>query len=234
MTNVWFIRHGESTANIGGATRTAEEAYLTERGRREAKAVAEYLKASNMRLSRIISSRYIRALQTAQATQKYFPCADFAIRSVHEFDYLTLPRDVLTTSAERSPLVKKFWDMCDPFYRDREKAESFADFIGRVKHMLLDLQGYNEDKLIVIFSHYQFIQAVRWLLQSDRYIDTSRLKKDEMRDFFEFLDATYIHNGAVLKTFLSQRERYVWPDIETAHLSASASEAKLLYTDVLA
>jgi broad specificity phosphatase PhoE len=220
MSNVWFIRHAECIANVGEATKTADEAQLTSKGWQEADCVADYLlNTSRGELTRIISSHYRRALQTARPTRNYFERAIFETElPVHEFDYLALSSNVSTTSADRSPLVKKFWQQCSPIYRHEKKAESFRDFIGRVESVLNKLQGYEEDQLIVVFSHHQFIQAVRWLLQSGKEIRASNLGPGEMNDFHEYINDSPIPNGAILKTTIRRGVCEVLPHIEISHL----------------
>jgi hypothetical protein len=185
---------------------------------------------SELTPTRIISSRYERALQTAQVTQERFSGVAFEIWSVYEFEYLALPDNVSTTSVERSPLVKDFWNRCDPHYRHREKAESFADFIDRVQCILKNLQEYDEDRLIVVFSHHQFIQAVRWLLRSGRNIQVGNVQPGDMRNFYEFLNTTFIPNGAILKTFLSREKNCAQSTLEIEHLhkNLNLSAASLL------
>src|SRR6266700_4817704 len=221
MMDVWFIRHGECTANIGDATSSAHEAHLTARGWQEAYAIADYLShLPEHKLTRIISSPYIRARQTALATQDMLGVKNVETLPVQEFNYLALPNRVSTTSAQRSPLVKDYCERCKPFYRHRDKAESFADFIDRVQNVLNKLQGqkYKEDMLIVVFSHHQFMLAIRWLLEREGEIHPGNLRSSEMREFYAFAKNGHIPNGAIVKTALSQNEYHLWPEIEISHL----------------
>lgn len=221
MKDVWFIRHGQCTANIGDATRSAHEAHLTARGWQEAYAIADYLSyLPEHKLTRIISSPYIRARQTALATQDLFGIKSVETLPVQEFNYLALPNKVSTTSAQRSPLVKDYWERCKPLYRHRDRAESFADFIGRVQSVLNKLRGqkYKEDTFIVVFSHHQFMQAIRWLLEREGEIYARDLQPSEMRDFHTFAKSCPIPNGAIVKAAFSQNKYYLWPEIETSHL----------------
>src|SRR5690348_16995820 len=119
MPDVWFIRHGECTANIGEATRTAQEAHLTPRGWDQARQVAHYLHKHLCGQSfKIITSSYLRAQETAEPTRRVFPKAPCDIsEKVREFDYLSLPTNILTTSNDRASLVNMFWQRNDPDFR---------------------------------------------------------------------------------------------------------------------
>lgn len=220
MADVWFIRHGECTANVGEATKTAAEAGLTSRGYEQAVLVAKYLQAeADKKLTRIISSPYQRALQTARPARVSFAQALFEIKSVEEFNYLSLPEDVRTTSADRLPLVKDYWERSDPYYQHREHAESFASFVWRVQRVLTELRACEQDELIIVFSHQQFIQGVRWVLQREREQCQTRLQADDMRQFYQFLANSALPNCAILKTSLRLKEQTVWPHVEVGHLA---------------
>ncbi len=119
MMDVWFIRHGECTANIGDATSSAHEAHLTARGWQEAYAIADYLShLPEHKLTRIISSPYIRARQTALATQDMLGVKNVETLPVQEFNYLALPT---VTAIKRSHLQTLLigYKMCSISCKDR-------------------------------------------------------------------------------------------------------------------
>jgi 2,3-bisphosphoglycerate-dependent phosphoglycerate mutase len=228
MSNILFIRHGQCIANIGVATSFAFEAKLTERGWQEAYAIAEHLsRISEHESIRIFSSPYIRALETAKATQDLFGGKQVHTLPVHEFDYLDLSREVATTTAQRSPLVKEYWGRCRPHYRHNHKAESFIDFISRVQRVVNALWNppYIDDEFVVIFSHHLFIQAVRWLSIQNTEIQAKNLQPSDMRDFHDLVQRDPIPTGAIIKTTSSQRGYHLPPkiEIETEHLHNSAT-----------
>jgi broad specificity phosphatase PhoE len=116
-----------------------------------------------------------------------------------------------TTLVERSAQVHEYWSRFDPYYRDGEGAESFADFMSRVWQVLERLKN-SEENFIVIFAHGQFILAVlSWLMG---------LILDDMQQFRHFLLANKIPNGAIVKVYL-QRGRENWfSSFSTSHLSS--------------
>ena len=217
MPDVWFIRHAECTANVGGATRTAEEAHLTARGREQAQLVADYLRnAADHKLTRIITSSSERTRKTAQSTRNYFGEVRLQTwKSVKEFSYLALANDVPTTKADRLPLVRDYCRRCNPSFKHGDKAESFNAFISRVQSVLKELCKCEDDEIIVTFSHHQFIQAVKWLLENR--VERVHLQPAEMHSFYQILKQSPIPNGAILKTRLNPREQTIlsW---EVSHL----------------
>lgn len=224
MPEVWFTRHGECTANVGAATRNAWEAMLTARGHEQARRIAAYLshKVDDQSL-RIITSSYERARQTALPTSLFFKEASFEVwPQVQEFDYLSLPANMFTTAFDRSSLVQEFWGRCSPSFQHGNKAESFNDFISRVQGVLQQLSEFQEDKLVVIFSHHQFIQAVKWLLKGG--VKGSSPQPQEMNDFYQFFKnkRTFVPNGAIVKTYLSPMRQVVLA-CQTSHLASLPS-----------
>ena len=69
--------------------------------------------------------------------------------------------------------------MADPEYCDGEGAESFGTLLERVRAALERLEATPDDALVYVFSHGQFIQAVRSLV-----IDAELSEREKMRQFW--------------------------------------------------
>ena len=67
----------------------------------------------------------------------------------------------------------------DPAYCDGEGAESFSALLQRAKAALNRLKAMPEDALAYVFSHGQFIQAVRSLV-----VDFELSERQKMRKFW--------------------------------------------------
>lgn len=63
MKTIYFVRHGESVANVGERFADDETASLTERGRGQAKAVAK--RCAKLRIDAMIASPIQRTRETA-------------------------------------------------------------------------------------------------------------------------------------------------------------------------
>ncbi|MNJ06942.1 putative phosphoserine phosphatase 2 [compost metagenome] len=157
---VRLIRHGESAANIGAATDDPALIPLTEQGVEQARRVAQtFLKAPGL----IVTSPFIRAHCTAQATAGLFPETAVQVWPIHEFTYLEPSRCANTTAQERRAWVQAYWRTADPDYRDGPGAETFREFTQRARDFLDALGSCPRD--VAVFSHGQFINAVAWLLE---------------------------------------------------------------------
>lgn len=161
MKNVRLIRHGESAANAGEPTRDHASIPLTAKGLEQARMVAQSITSPP---GLILASPFLRAQATALATTAIYPDAAFETWPVHEFTYLAPARCVDTTLAERRGWVEAYWERADPAFSDGEGAESFIDLVTRVQAFLKRLAEQPATD-IVVFSHGQVMNTVRWLLE---------------------------------------------------------------------
>ena len=191
---VWLIRHAESEANAGGRTSDPAAIPLTAKGRLQAE---QLVTAFIEKPSLIVSSRYLRAKQTARPVRDKFKRVRYEEWDVHEFTYISPDRCHDTTKPEREPLVDAYWQRCDPNYCDGKGAESFLDFMGRVCGALKQLKA-RDGAFCAVFSHMQFITAVLWRLE-----DPSRpIDSDAMKDYQSLLDRSVLLNGAITEVLL--------------------------------
>lgn len=161
MRRVRLIRHGESAANAGQASRDHESIPLTPRGLQQAITVARsFTETPDL----IVVSPFSRAQSTANETVAVFPTAAFEIWPIQEFTYLEPARCVDTTVAQRREWVSAYWMRAAPDYSDGNGAESFLDFVARAQ-AFLDRLAEHPASRVAVFSHGQFLNAVAWLLQ---------------------------------------------------------------------
>ena len=172
-----FIRHGQSTGNAGIPTHDLSLLELTELGWSQAREVAEsWTETPNL----IITSPYLRTQQTAAPTIERFFDVPVAVWPIQEFTYLQPSRWNGTLSSERMPVIERYWAEADPEYCDGPGAESFAMLRRRAEETLERLADMNENALVYVFSHGQFIQAVRSLA-----INREKDDRKTMRDFWQ-------------------------------------------------
>ena len=77
------------------------------------------------------------------------------------------------------PYIERYWADADPDFCDGDGAESFCTLLDRAKTALSRLQTLPPASRIYIFSHGQFIQAVRTLV-----VDSSLSDREKMRRFW--------------------------------------------------
>jgi len=220
VPTILLIRHGESQANAGLPTADPRDIELTERGREEARCVAQEIQRSYSPLDRIVVSAYQRAQQTAEYTRQYLkhPTIPIEIWPVQEFTYLSEWGKKSSTVEERRPTVLRYWEQANPTYTDGPDAESFQQFIERVRQARDRLRTVAGT--VAVFSHHQFICALLWLSLQD--IPPARAQT--MREFKDFLDACPLANGTIVRVQYERESRLWQPEIVTSHLRLKECE----------
>jgi broad specificity phosphatase PhoE len=195
MMRVLFIRHGQSTANIGEPTKDFALVPLTDLGQEQAKELAEGWKFTP---SLIVVSPFLRTQQTAAPTIKRFPDVPVATWPIHEF---TLWDPVHWTGGEPKDLmheVDHYWTAADAELRygaaaASEGAESFAMLLERAQAALKQLEGLGLPSPVMIFTHGHFIQALRLTVL---HPDWTAVQK--MQVFRAFDEARWVQNTQVI------------------------------------
>lgn len=193
--DVWWIRHGESVRNAGLPTVDTYTAPLTELGHRQALRAASGLPRQP---DLLIHSSFLRTQQTARAILDRFPESPVETWPVHEYHYLCDERTRNTTRMDREPMVREYWERCEPGHVNGVGAESFAGFIDRVDAAITRLRMRAEG-WIVICSHQQFMQGVQFRLANDGEPGIGL-----MRRFCEHVHTQELPNAAMMRTRLSR------------------------------
>lgn len=155
-----LIRHAESLANAGLATDDPASIPLTSAGEAQSRQLAESAFLSPP--IAVLSSPYLRSLQTASPTAERF-CLPVQQLPLQEFTYLCPVRCAGTTPAERKQWVDEYWRRGDPAYVDGPGAESFSMLIERAHSALSLFDSGADEPHVVAFSHGQFLQMIYWL-----------------------------------------------------------------------
>ena len=154
MKEIYLIRHGESVGNAGKSTDDHRTMPLTERGREQARTLADHLTVVP---DLIAVSPFTRAQQTSHPFQEKYPYVPVETwAESYEFTYLAPATCRNTTAVERLPRVTEYWENCNPDYVDGDGAESFKALVGRVNRTMAKLRERSE-KRIFLFSHAMFI-----------------------------------------------------------------------------
>lgn len=191
----WLVRHGQSLANAGGVTRDFHAIPLTELGKQQAKLFAElFVDRFGQPPTLIVHSPYLRAKATAEPTIARFPEVPVETWPIQEFTYLNPSTADELTERERAPLYQQYWERNDPGYRDGGGAESFTDFLNRVRDMLRWLAAVPCSARVVLFTHGYVMQAVRLLILFPGLTDWQMMSRIRMLN-----DAEPIQNTAIIE-----------------------------------
>ncbi len=173
MNKVILIRHAESESNIGIVFRHQNIIKITENGIKQANDLLEILDKPD----KIICSKYLRTIETAEPMMLKFPEVETHIWiDIHEFKPVNTDKHVGITREIRDSFAKEYWDKIDPIYCDGGDAESFKDFVNRANQSIIkmkNLKGVN-----YIFSHENFIRCVLILLNEFKEFNNEEKTKD--------------------------------------------------------
>ena len=185
-----FVRHGQSTGNIGIPNNDPSEIELTELGLQQAIDLAMRWKQPP---DLIVTSPFLRARQTAEHTMRCFPSVSVEVWPVQEFTFLRRARWREASHAVRMAFIQGYWEEANPAYLDGEGAESFKMLLERAKKTLRRLEEIEIPSLVYIFSHNQFIQAVRSIV-----VDTQLSDRQRMRRFWHDGEPVVIPNACTV------------------------------------
>lgn len=185
-----MIRHGQSESNAGLPTNGPAAAPLTSLGRDQAEWMAAAFPAAP---DLIVSSPFVRALETAAPTAERFPEVPREVWPVEEFTYLGALHGPDTTAPQRQPFVRAYWEREDPDYVNGGHGESFKAVIARAHAFLDRLAARPEEGLIAVFTHGLFMKAVIWTLLSGTDVPDAAA----MRAFRSFNGSCEVANCSV-------------------------------------
>lgn len=186
MKEVWFIRHAESASNAGLKTSDSATIPITEFGHQQAEELAHFI---DKKPDIIIHSKFLRTLQTAKPTIEKYPVVPVEILPLHEFDFLAKSKCVDLNAEERKPMVKAYWERCDPEYIDGDGAESFSGFTERIKESIERIENLKAD-FILVFTHGHVIRAIC------QYMNKGDMS---MRAYIEISKHLPVHNTEIFQ-----------------------------------
>ena len=157
VPNVTFIRHAQSASNAGLVTHDFSQIELTPEGLRQASELADSWKETP---SLIITSSFLRAVQTAQPTMNRFSNVPVDQWPVQEFTNLEPAIWNGTRPSDRIEAVDEYWRRQDPGFLDGPSTESFSSFLRRVEAAMIRLANLPHDRVLV-FTHGYFMHAAR-------------------------------------------------------------------------
>jgi broad specificity phosphatase PhoE len=197
--NVFMVRHGESEGNTGvrKAVMGVADIPLTDKGVAQAANFADSVISPP---DLIVSSPFVRARNTAQFLKDKFPTVPCEIWEVYEFTYLNSDKCMGKTFKEREQLRNDFYQKMDPSYSDGNDAESFSDFLNRIRYFLKRLRNLDL-KNIYVFTHGYFILMTQIVLNNDSEDDRILMMEFHRR----YLNSEEIANGTAFQFIIDNK-----------------------------
>jgi len=181
---IYFIRHGESKADLENKIESRYDAELTEKGNEEARLASIYFKEKGIEFTQILSSPLKRAVKTAKLIAE-----NQNTEMIIDADLAEIDRGVLcgldrVEADEKYPrkLYRTHYD-----YYPENSGESAYLVRSRANRMLQKIMSADTERLLVV-SHGAFLNG---LLSALLMIPDSF--NEETGGFFAFRDCEYIH-----------------------------------------
>jgi broad specificity phosphatase PhoE len=184
-----LIRHAQSVSNAGGLTQPHQAIPLTAHGHTQARALGATLAGP---ASAVAVSRFVRAQQTALPYCKRFNLDPQIDVDLDEFSLIDAALIEGLDGAQRKPFVQAYWADPDLHRRLGERADTFAEFVERVRRFQGRMDTLADGT--VIFGHGIWLAMLQWHLEGQGVTDTAG-----MRAFREFQLQLPMPNCAVFE-----------------------------------
>jgi alpha-ribazole phosphatase len=194
MKSIYLIRHGQSSANMGGKSLPDIEIPLTVTGQKQAQ---ELVKNFAILPSKIYSSELLRAKQTAQVFADFYQIIPETLTILNEFSYLGFEHISGMDGQERRKLAQLYWENATIEYRDHQNSDCFQDFLDRVDLFIKRIDSFNDNSLI--FGHGIWIALLAW-----RLLGCPIEKALDIKAFRQFQTALPLDNTVIYKLSISQ------------------------------
>lgn len=155
---LYLVRHGQTDFNLKKLIQGHKNNPLNEHGIKQAKMVAQYLKANNYYFDELLSSPLLRAYQTAEEIKREYQFKkdiilneQFIERDFGKFEGLEVPLYINEISKDT---------FLDPTYEDNKKIRD------RVYQAFLNLENVYKNKKVLLVCHSHTIKALLSSLDS--------------------------------------------------------------------
>lgn len=154
---LYLVRHGKSDA-VENNKRQSPTSPLSEEGRKQATALSERM--AKEKIDILISSKWDRAYQTAEAVSKKLSLKLETIEGIHEKEHHP---DMYGVSLD-SEIFRKYWEEVEKNEKNLDwkfggKGESVRDLINRVEKFQKHLIEKHRNQSVLVVSHGLFIRT---------------------------------------------------------------------------
>ena len=189
MKKIYLIRHAQSESNAGQAVRPNHAINLTDVGKTQAQALADWLTDHiSEPVTEIFVSQYLRTQQTAQPYLQSTKRTATVIDELHFLDFDTI-KDL--SFDDIRVIADEFWQQHSA-HRVSELTDSFEHFVARVQKVRAYFDAL-PDGTYLVFTHGMWIGMLIWQMLLG---DSPRLHN--MKKFRDFELATRPKNCEVL------------------------------------
>lgn len=178
ITTIYLIRHAECQGNIENKLSGITDFKITQKGREQAKLLANKLKDS--KITEIYSSPLSRAVDTAKPIMRECHINSLNIvNNLHEINYGICDGMCWTDINQRYPNIKKEWKEIHHYPIGIPNQEEFIELQKRIIDSILKITNDNLGKEIAIISHGIAISSFLCFVKKLNIEACNKLKQQE-------------------------------------------------------
>lgn len=175
---LYFIRHGQTDWNIEGKIQGSYDTELNDTGINQAIELANKVLDSNIKFSKIYSSKQTRALKTAEILSGYTKVDYIPVEGLEEINLGDW--EGLTWKEARDKYPKEY----EEWYHNRRysrshNGESYQDMLDRVLEVLHKIISTSNSDLVIV-THSAVIMCLQCFITDTPFKDMSKFKIDNI------------------------------------------------------
>lgn len=183
MKTIYLARHAQTYSNTGEKISINEHIDITELGHTQSQALADWFLDNVPIIDQIFVSNYQRTHQTAQPLLDKLTTTPVILKDLHEFNYLNFANIKDKNIDEIINIANHYWQTATPNDIDGKtlsvpknwQAESFANFVNRVKSALAYFQALPSGTYVA-FTHGVWLSMLRWLILNEPINDNTAMQ----------------------------------------------------------
>jgi probable phosphoglycerate mutase len=184
-TRLWLVRHGQSAGNVANDAAIAAghpsididlrdmDVPLSELGTRQADALGAWFghQPASERPTVVVSSPYLRTMQTADRIVAALPPADAPLLRLHderlrEKELGTMDRLTKVGIVDRFPREAERRGLVGKFYYRPPGGESWTDVILRLRSLVDQIQIQHAGERVLVVTHQVLVLCFRYVLEN--------------------------------------------------------------------
>lgn len=190
--HLYFVRHGQSLANMGAKSLPNAIIPLTTLGHQQAIDLLTFWQSHLPCPAAIIHSTAQRAKQTALPFAAAYQLIPSELSCLDEFCCLSYKNIANMMGDSRAKLAQNYWQTADIHHKDGDDADSFSQFLDRVNHFMTIANSLAHNT--VLFGHGIWLGLLAW-----RLLGCTVTNNADMRHFRQFQTALPMHNTVVYR-----------------------------------
>lgn len=173
---LYFIRHGQTDWNVNGKIQGSYESELNHTGIFQAEELSKKVLGSNMKFSKIYSSKQKRAMKTAEILSKATNVEYIPVEGLEEINFGDWEGLSWKEIREQFPTEYEEW-YHNRRYTKPPKGESYQDMLDRVMDAIHKIISVNSEDVAIV-THSAVIMCLQCYITDTPFHEMAKFKSD--------------------------------------------------------